>query len=281
MLVGAFVRAHGVAYGGDLFDLAIHGEIHRQVFRAVVECFFGVSKIAVERDAIDFVIALFEHGAVPLNIGGHEGAARSAGDELDGGIENAHLPGGVRGFDSVFAGWHVADLPRAVHLITDAPVLHVVRLIVSVRAAQFAPFGSAGHIAVFDQGGRIFRRRRAKVEPEERFGAHGACPRDEFVGAELVGLQRVPCTVEDGGPVLFRAHSIEPVIARNEIAAGVANDGHSQVVNFLDHVGAESIAVSEFRTGIIDSFVDGAAEMLKKRAEEMRIDGRNLSAWNR
>jgi hypothetical protein len=49
-------------------------------------------------------------------------------------------------------------------------------------------------------------------------------------------------------------------------------------VNFLHHVGAESIAVSELRLGIVDALVDRASQMLQKRAKENWADWRNLPA---
>src|ERR1019366_5381817 len=52
----------------------------------------------------------------------------------------------------------------------------------------------------------------------------------------------------------------------------------AHVMNFLHHVGAESIAVSELRLGIVDAFVDRASQVLQKRAKENGAYWRNLPA---
>ena len=66
------------------------------------------------------------------------------------------------------------------------------------------------------------------------------------------------------------------MIAGDKIAAGVTNDWYSQVMNFFHDICTESIAVGEFRLGIVDAFVNRATQMFEKRAKEMAIDRRNL-----
>jgi hypothetical protein len=68
-------------------------------------------------------------------------------------------------------------------------------------------------------------------------------------------------------PVLPRTYTIEPVIARHEVAARIPNDGNFESPYFLHYVLTEPIRVGQLRTGIIDALVDRASELLKKRSE--------------
>ena len=86
-----------------------------------------------------------------------------------------HLAGGVLRLQTVFRGRHVPDLPRAVHLIAQAPVLNFVGLFNAVAAAQVTPLGSLLDVAVFDQRCRSLRRTRAQVQPHQRTRAHKSC----------------------------------------------------------------------------------------------------------
>ena len=43
----------------------------------------------------------------------------------------------------------------------------------------------------------------------------------------------------------------------------------------MQHVLAEAIRIGQFRSGIIDAFIDGAPQMLEKRAEEIAIERRD------
>ena len=99
------------------------------ILRTVSAGFFcGVSDIAMQRKRIDILVALLQNFAVPFQIGGHPRTARSAGDELQRRINGAHLPGRILGLHAVLGGGNVPDLPGPVHLISQAPVLDVVRL---------------------------------------------------------------------------------------------------------------------------------------------------------
>ena len=71
-------------------------------------------------------------------------------------------------FSPYSAGGHVTDLPGPVHLIAQAPVLHVVGLGNPVLAAQVAPLSSLFDIAIFHQCCGFFRRSRAEIQAHER-----------------------------------------------------------------------------------------------------------------
>src|SRR5205809_1696937 len=168
------------------------------------------------------------------------------------------------------------DLPACMHLFAKAPVIHPVRGLVAVLAPQVAPARALLHVAVLNQSRSHFRAARAEIHPQERLATCLPAPGDEFVGAKLVGFERVPGAVEDTRPVLIRSHSVKPVIAGNEIAARVADDGYAQLPDFVYHVVAESVGVPELGSRLVDPGVDRPSEMLQKRAEKPAVQFRNL-----
>src|ERR1700722_5285324 len=137
----------------------------------------------------------------------------------------------------------MSDLPWTIHLITEAPVLNLIRLFNAVTAPQVAPLCSFLDVAIFDEGGRSFRCTGSEVESHERLRANNLGPCHEFVGAELIGVNRVPCLVEHAWTVFFRPHSVEPVVTRNEIATGITNDRNSELPYLGYKVFAEPGAV--------------------------------------
>src|SRR5215467_3219007 len=106
---------------------------------------------------------MFEYFAVPLQIGGHERSTRSASDKLDRRIHIAHLARCVCGLHAIFHCWHVANLPRTVHFVAQAPVLYFVGFGYSVLPAQITPACPFLYVAVLDEGGGLFRRSCAQI----------------------------------------------------------------------------------------------------------------------
>src|SRR5437660_7850719 len=121
----------------------------------------------------------------------------------------------------------MSDLPRTVHFVAQAPVLDFVGLFNTVTAPEFAPLGAFLYIAVLDQGGGFLRRSRSEVKPHQRLCTDQLAPCHEFVRAKLVGLNGVPGLVEGARPIFPGSDPIEPVIAGNEITAGIANNRNS------------------------------------------------------
>ena len=123
-----------------------------------------------------------------------------------------------------------------------------------------------------DVGDGHLDRARAEVQPEQRLGAHHAAPLEELVRAELVRLERIPGSIERHRPLRFRADPVEPVVAGDEIAPRIANDGHAEVFDFPRDVGAESLRIGEARPGLVHAGVDGAAQVFEERTEHTAIE---------
>ena len=183
------------------------------------------------------------------------------------GIDDAHLLRGVARLAAVLAGLQLPDLPRAVHLVAQAPVAHVVRLLVAVRAPQVAPLRAAVDVAVLDVGHAPSRRVPVpKLMPSSGSVPTSRAPVDELVGAELVRLERVPRALEHRRPLRLRADAVEPVVAGDEVAARIAHDRHAELLDLARDVGAEALRVGQRRSRLVDAGVDGAAQVLEERA---------------
>ena len=162
---------------------------------------------------------------------------------MKGRINVAHLPGGVLSLQTILSRRHVAYLPRAVHLVTQTPALHLIRFGEALLAAEIAPFCSLIQVAIFDQSGCLFRSSRPKIEAHQGLSAGSLAPRHEFIGAELIGVDRIPGLVKHTGTALLGTHTVEPIVARDKIAPGVTNDGNSHLANFTDDIFAKPIGV--------------------------------------
>src|SRR3954451_13967853 len=95
-----------------------------------------------------------------------------------------------------------------------------------------------------------------------------ARPVEELVGAAPVGLQRAPGEVQPR--LARRADAVLPVIARDEVAAGIADDRDAELTHERQHVIADGLAVA-----LEDAAVDRSAHVLDERAEDARVDVRD------
>ncbi len=227
----------------------------------------------MQRDRVHVPVTLLEDLPIPIQVGGHAGATRAAGHEHEVAVHHPHLPGRVCRLPPVLRGRHVPDLPGTVHLVAQAPALHAVRCVHAVLAAQVAPPRSPLEVAVLDEGRRHLGRPRPEVDREERLRPRRAAPGHELVGPELVGLQALPGPFQHARPRLLRAHAVHPVVAGDEVAAGIADDGHSELVHLLEHVLAEAVTVGQLRAGVVDPPVDGAPQVLQEGAQDTPVEG--------
>ena len=147
------------AIADDLVDEAVHqigaGEESRRVAGVVVD-------IGVQRDVLDMVESVLEHGFFPGAERRHVAAGGSAGRQFDAGVDPLHHLRRLGGDAAVFRGRLRFHLPGPVHLVSEAPELHAVRLLPAVRAAQVGKRRAAGMVAVFEHLARGIGAARAR-----------------------------------------------------------------------------------------------------------------------
>jgi hypothetical protein len=122
---------------------------------------------------------------------------------------------------------HVPDLPRTVHLVAQAPALHIVGFGNAVLAAQIAPARALSTLQYSTSAAACSGVSVPQIEAHQRLGPGQLAPGHEFIGAHLIGVQRVPSFVEHVWTAFLGTNAVQPVVPGNEIAAGIANDWHT------------------------------------------------------
>ncbi len=252
--------------GGGV-DVAVDRLRPRHVLLEVV---VSVADVGVDRDEVDLVAQRLEDRPVPADPVGAV-VARAAGDQADRRIDGAHDLGRLEREPRVLAGRLVAELPRAVHLVAEAPVLHAVGRRVAVLAPLVGPPRRLRLVRVLDPVARLVHGAQAEVDRDVGRGADLGRVLQELVGAEAVRLDGVPRQVEPRRPQVLRADAVLPVIAGDEVAARPAQDRHAEVLHGPHDVGAVPVRVGERAALVVDAPVDHAAEVLGEAAEEPRV----------
>jgi hypothetical protein len=145
----------------------------------------------------------------------------------------------------------------------------------TVRVAQVAQRCAAGKIAVFDKVARRIRPARSEIYDQHRLDLSRATPVDELVGAKTIGLDAAPCEVEAYRPAGERPDTIFPIVAGDEIAAGIAHNRGAELAHERDDVTAETARIRARVPGLEDPAIDAAAEMLSKSRSNM-ISARSI-----
>ena len=173
---------------------------------------------------------------------------------------------------SIFLRRFRAELPRPVHFVAETPEFDTVRLLVAVRATQIGERRPAGMIAIFNEAARLVDAAHAHVDAEHRLHADLARPVDEFIGSECVGLGREPSEIQATRAPIFRADAILPVVAGEEIAAGIADDRDAELFGQVGDVLAEPLRVGGGMARLEDAGVDAPTHMLDERAKQAAVD---------
>lgn len=72
----------------------------------------------------------------------------------------------------------------------------------------------------------------------------------------------MPRQIEAAGTVLLGAHAVFPVVAGDEVAAGVADGGGAQFLDQVDYVLPEPLFVGGGVPWLVDAGVYAASQML-------------------
>ena len=226
--------------------------------------------IAVEGYVIDVVVALLQHGQLPVPEGGHVIAGGPAGDQLDGGIHPLHELRGFVGGPAVLPGRLVAHLPGAVHFVAQTPEPDVQRVLRPVPDPHVAEPGPAGMVGVLHDVPGVLRPPGPQVDRVHDPGIRLPGPVREFMQAHLVGLRGEPGQVQPAGPV--RAHAVLPVEAGHEVAPGIPHHRNAQPPDHFQHVPAKALLVRQGMPRLIDAAVDGPAQVLDEGSEKTGVD---------
>src|ERR1700677_763438 len=144
-----------------------------------------------------------------------------------------------------------------------------------MRLAQIAPSAAGWAVDVLDEVARVIQSTRTEIDRQHHLSIRGLAPFSELVHADLIGLGRVPCEVESGRALLARADPVFPIVGRDEIAAGIANDRNLEFANEVDDVLTHAVGVGALMIGLVDAGVNRAPKMLEKGAVQPVVDCRD------
>ena len=167
LFLQVLLSLYGIADGDNRMDERI--QVHRpcQEARRVRR---GIAVIAVQRNIVDVLIALVQHGQFPVAKGRHLRGGGAAGHQFDGRIDPLHHLGGFIGNASVFIGCLPAHLPGTVHLISETPELDAQRILLSVGDPHVGEFGAAHVIGILHDIPCLFRTSRSEIDRVHDFG---------------------------------------------------------------------------------------------------------------
>ena len=226
-------------------------------------------------DVVDELVRVLEHRVLPRAERGHRPAGAAARDELQARVQLAHPARHLGRQSSVLVGRLVAELPRTVHLVAQAPHTDPVRLACAVGHAQVRQVGPARVVGVLQQVQRLLKAPGAEVDRHHRLHARGSGPRHELVETERVALDGPPRRVQSGRPVRERADAVLPPVTGHEVAARVAHDRHAELAHQVQDVAAEPRRIDGRVPWLVDARVDAPAHVLDERAEGPWPDGRD------
>jgi hypothetical protein len=268
-IVAAQHRPDVVSGGDHRVDVAVHAGGGGQV---AVEVAVPLLVVGVAGDVVDDVVGPLQDRALPPAERRHRGTRAAADHELDGRVELAHGLGGRGRERRVVLGAAVAELPRTVHLVAEAPHADPERLAATVVGAEVGPRGAGRQVGVLQDVEGLADASGAEVDGVHQVAAHLLEPGDELVETHRVGLGGVPGQVAPARPVLDRADAVLPPVAGDEVAAGVADGRDTELLDQGDHVPAEATRVGRGVTGFVDACVDAAPEVLDERPEQAPVD---------
>src|SRR5215212_963472 len=195
-------------------------------------------------------------------------ATQAAAHELYARVRPLHHLGEFAGLLHVIFCLEGSDLPLTVHLVAEAPVPDVVRLIVAVLAPQVCPVGVARAVAVLHPGLRLVYSAGPHVDTDVGLRPEDAAVFDELVRAEAVGLLSEPGEFDLPRALLARTDAVGPVVAADEVSAGPAKDGYVQVLGGFEHIPPVAPFIAKRRVLVEDTAVDAASQVLYKAAED-------------
>jgi hypothetical protein len=151
----------------------------------------------------------------------------------------------------------------------DAPVFDVVRRFAAVFTAQFRQIGTALSVAVLHPIGGFPHIAVAAIHTDIRLGVQPATILHEFIGAELIIDNRIPCQLVVRGALRRRANCVHPAVTGGEIAAGETQIWTFHPQQGFKYVGAEPVFISIGRFRVVNPAVD---QIFQVAAENIMVD---------
>ena len=167
----------------------------------------------------------------------------------------------------------MSNLPRAIHFITQAPELNIVRFGIAVLFAQFAVVRALIQVAIFQQLHRLCHTASTQIDGHHHIGVGFFRPIREFIQTHFIGFHHAPGQINALGAVFFGTDAIFPFVSGNKIAAGITNHRNTDFLHQFQRILAEALLIRLRMTGLIDALIDGPTQMLNKGAVNAAVNG--------
>ena len=216
------------------------------------------------------VVAHIQCLFIPFRKMFHERSGGAANADLNRSVNPFHGLGGLIYHNAVTEGILVpgAELPGAVHFVSEIPGLYAVGLLVAVFTAQVGPVGAALVVRVFDQVHCVLRAAGSHVNRVKGLGADLFGPLQIFVMSYLVGNVLIPGGIQVNFSFGLRADGILPLPCRNEVSAGKTDCRKTGLFECVNEVGAETLLVRSRVLRVVHRAVDHRSDGLKKSREQ-------------
>ena len=118
------------------------------------------------------------------------------------------------------------------------------------------------------------RGSRGSLRASARRGRPSTSATNSSVPNRFVSIDRQARSSLTRSP-LARADAVLPVVARDEVAARIPDDGDAELADEREDVATEPVLVRGRMTGLVDARVHATPEVLRERAEDAIVDARD------
>ena len=125
-------------------------------------------------------------------------------------------------------------------------------------------------------------RTSPEVEREIRLRSDDLTPFHELVGPNVIAFDTKPSQLRPLGPLLAGTNAIEPLIRRNEVAAGIPHNRNIELLHGFNDIFPKAILVNEVLVAVawvIQAAVYASAHVLREASIYIIIDLAKPAIW--
>ena len=224
-----------------------------------------ITVILVKRNIIHLIICLIKHLQFPLSERRHIVAGTSACHKFNIRIYQSHKLGRLTGNFPIVLRRLVSNLPRTIHLISQAPGLYAEWFFKSVLSSHISIISICFAVTVFHKISGILRTARSEIYRHNHICICAFCPLLKLIDSDFIGLNHFPRKLHFLRTFCLVTDTVFPVISGNKIASRIT---HSRNIKFIDQIKnilTEPHIIRRLMSGLINPSVNRTSEMFNKR----------------
>ena len=166
----------------------------------------------------------------------------------------------------------MSHLPWSIHLITKAPELDVMRILIAVGFSQIAVVGAFFEITVFQNIFGVLRSAGSEVDSHHDIAAGFFGPVSKFVQAKLVCLNDTPGKLRFRRPLVLRTYTVLPVITGDKISTRITDDRYLKLSDEGQRILAQALLIGKCASLLIDSFINSTSQVFDKGTKDSFVN---------